>query len=164
VPPPAPPPIEPILPAIEAAAEEAPAVLEASVQDELAAAAEREGSMAAQTRLGAEGVVRLRARYSEVLARISERAADPIVRDELKRQAERLNPDTWVTDDEVTAGLEQYETVFESLRSVVGRRRKRRRRRGAPGSMEAAGPPPGDGETGSVPDANGGTDDEPDAD
>ena len=44
-------------------------------------------------------------------------------RDELKVQAERLNPDTWVTDAEVVAGLEAYETVFESLRGVVGRRR-----------------------------------------
>ena len=38
-------------------------------------------------------------------------------RDQLKSQAERLNPDTWVTDAEVTAGLESYETVFESLRT-----------------------------------------------
>jgi len=32
-----------------------------------------------------------------------------------------------VTEAEVRAGLEDYETVFESLRSVVGRRRRRRR-------------------------------------
>jgi hypothetical protein len=65
-----------------------------------------------------------------VLARISEKVTDPQRRDELKSQAERLNPDTWVTDGEVADGLEQYETVFESLRSVVWRRRKRRKRRG----------------------------------
>ena len=85
---------------------------------------------AAQARLGTEGIVRLRGRYAEVLARIDERIADAVRREELKLQAERLNPDTWVTDDEVRAGLEQYEAVFESLRAVVGRRRKRRRRRG----------------------------------
>jgi hypothetical protein len=84
---------------------------------------------AAHGRLGPEGVLRLRARHAEVLARISERVADAARRDELKAQAERLNPDTWVTDDEVRAGLEQYEAVFESLRTIVGRRRKRRRRR-----------------------------------
>lgn len=99
---------------------------------------------AAMARLGAEGLLRLRARHAEVLARISEKVSDPVRRDELKLQAERLNPDTWVTDSEVTAGLEQYEAVFESLRSVVGRRRKRRRRRTAgpteavPGAGEAA--------------------------
>jgi hypothetical protein len=85
---------------------------------------------AVETRLGSEGLSRLRARYSEVLARISETIADAQRQDELKTQAERLNPDTWVTDAEVTAGLESYESVFESLRSVVGRRRRRRRRSG----------------------------------
>jgi hypothetical protein len=85
---------------------------------------------AAQARLGSEGLSRLRARHSEILARISETVTDPVRRDELKSQADRLNPDTWVTETEVTAGLEDYESVFESLRTVVGRRRKRRRRSG----------------------------------
>jgi hypothetical protein len=97
---------------------------------------------AAQARLGSEGLQRLRARHAEVLARISEKIADPLRREELKAQAERLNPDTWVTDDEVVAGLEQYEAVFESLRGIVGRRRRRRKRRGGarPGG-ETAGQP-----------------------
>jgi hypothetical protein len=62
------------------------------------------------------------------MARISETVSDPARQEELKTQAERLNPDTWVTEAEVNAGLESYESVFESLRSVVGRRRRRRRR------------------------------------
>jgi hypothetical protein len=95
-----------------------------------------EPSTAAQARLGFEGLSRLRARHAEVLARISERVTDAARRDELKSDAERLNPDTWVTDAEVTAGLESYETVFESLRGVVGRRRKRRGR--PPGAQGAA--------------------------
>ena len=95
----------------------------------LAARPEEPGSPA-QARLGSEGLSRLRARHAEVLARISETVTDPIRRDELKSEAERLNPDTWVTDAEVTQGLESYETVFESLRTVVGRGRKRRRRSG----------------------------------
>jgi hypothetical protein len=85
----------------------------------------------AHARLGSEGVSRLRGRYAEVLARIAERVPDAARRDELKLQAERLNPDSWVTDEEVKAGLEGYEGVFESLRAVVGKRR-RRRRRGSP--------------------------------
>jgi len=84
----------------------------------------------AHARLGGEGVSRLRGRYAEIMARISERVVDESRREELKSRAERLNPDTWVTEAEVKAGLEEYEGVFESLRAVVGRR-KRRRRRGA---------------------------------
>ena len=94
-----------------------------------------EPESAALSRLGPEGLLRLRARHAEVLARISEKITDPQRRDELKSQAERLNPDTWVTDGDVTAGLEQYQSVFESLRSVVGRRRKRRKRRGGQASQ-----------------------------
>ena len=82
----------------------------------------------AQTKLGPEGFARLRARYSELLARISEVIQDPVRRDELKSRAERLNPDTWVTEPEVVAGLETYESEFEALRSVVGARRRKRRR------------------------------------
>ena len=62
----------------------------------------------AHGRIGSEGVQRLRARYAEILVRISERAADPQRQLELKAQAERLNPDSWVTDEDVTQGLEQY--------------------------------------------------------
>ena len=83
---------------------------------------------AVERRLGSEGLLRIRARYSEVLARISETVHDPARQEELKTTAERLNPDTWVTEAEVQAGLEDYEAVFDSLRSVVGRRRRRSRR------------------------------------
>jgi hypothetical protein len=66
-----------------------------------------------------------------VLARISERVSDPVRREELKARAERLNPDTWVTADEVAEGVEQYEATFEALRSAIGAGpRSRRRRRG----------------------------------
>jgi hypothetical protein len=83
---------------------------------------------ASYQRLGAEGLVRLRARYAEVMARIAERPMDEAARDELRTRAERLNPDGWVTADEVAAALEQYETVFEGLRGVVGRHPRGRRR------------------------------------
>lgn len=83
---------------------------------------------ASYQRLGAEGLVRLRARYAEVMARIAERPLEDEAREELKQRAERLNPDAWVTADEVTAALEQYEVVFDGLRGVVGRHPSRRRR------------------------------------
>lgn len=87
---------------------------------------------AAHARLGAEGVARLRARYAEIRDRIAERVTDPARKDELAATVERLNPDTWKTPDEVTAGLEQYEVVLASVREVVGRRRRKRRRGGRP--------------------------------
>lgn len=95
----------------------------------------------AEAKLGAEALGRLRARHAEILARISEGIADPVRRDELKAQAERLNPDTWVTEAEVAAGLESYEAEFELLRTAVGRRRKRRRsRKSRPGQPSAPQP------------------------
>ena len=84
---------------------------------------------ASYQRLGPEGLVRLRARYAEVMARIAERPLDDQAREELQQRAERLNPDAWVTSDEVSAALEQYETVFEGLRGIVGRHPRRRRGR-----------------------------------
>jgi hypothetical protein len=83
---------------------------------------------AAFQRLGAEALARLRARYAEVMARIAERQGDDAEKDELKGRAERLNPDSWVTDGDVDAGLEQYEAVYERIRAVVGHARKRRDR------------------------------------
>ncbi len=83
---------------------------------------------ASYLRLGAEGLVRLRARYAEVMARIAEQPLEEEAREELKSRAERLNPDAWVTADEVTAALEQYESEFEALRGVVGRHPRQHRR------------------------------------
>ena len=93
------------------------------------AAALEPAASVTEARLGPEGLARLRARHAALLARISQGIQDPVRRDELKSQAERLNPDTWVTDAEVAAGLESYEAVFESLRTSAGVRRKRRRPR-----------------------------------
>jgi hypothetical protein len=87
---------------------------------------------AAHAKLGSEGVLRLRGRYAEMLARIDERIQEAERRVELKAIAERLNPDAWVTDADVLAGLDSYESSFESLRSIVGRRRRRPRREDDP--------------------------------
>ena len=85
---------------------------------------------AALAKLGAEGIQRLRSRYAEILVRITERTADPERREELKWQADRLNPDSWVTAEDVAQALEQYETVLASLGDVIGQRRRRKRRGG----------------------------------
>ena len=103
----------------------------------------------AHARLGAEGVAQLRSRYAEIRARIAERVDDAGRRDELGLAVEQLNPDTWRTPDEVTAGLEQYEAVLAALRDVAGRRRRKRRRGGR---RDQAGPSPAQ-DAGGAPDA-----------
>jgi hypothetical protein len=92
----------------------------------------------AHAQLGSEGLARLRARYADVMAGISRRVSDPERQEQLKTSAERMNPDNWVTTDEVRAGLEDYESVFESLRGLIGRRRHRRPR--ASGEVEGGRP------------------------
>jgi len=113
----------------------------------------------AHARIGAAGVQQLRARYADLVARIAERT-DDTRRAELKEQADRLNPDSWATDDQVFQGLEQYESVLASLREVAGQKR-RRRRRGKGLRPASAG---GSGATAAEPDDSGAEDaDEPDS-
>jgi hypothetical protein len=104
-----------------------PPVPEPEVETPVEPAAEpvafEEPTSAAHLRLGSEGLARLRARYSEMLARIDERVADPERQAELKSLAERLNPDAWLTDGDVSAGLESYESTFASLRAALPSRR-----------------------------------------
>ena len=93
------------------------------------------------------------------MARIPERTDEPR-REELKEQADRLNPDSWVTDDQVVQGLEQYESVLASLREVVGQKRRRRRRGKGPRPASTG----GSGATAAEPDDSGAEDaDEPDS-
>jgi len=101
-----------------------------------------------------DDVARLRGRYSELLARITERVTDPARADMLRAEAEALNPDAWVTPDEVRRGLEQLERNEQRFRALLGRRRRSRRggarhRRKKTAGSQAGGPggpiaPPGD--------------------
>jgi hypothetical protein len=85
----------------------------------VAPVAQAEGpTTAAHARLGSEGLARLRARFSELLARIEERV-EPERQEQLKAVAERLNPDAWVTEADVSAGLESYEVTFAELRNSI---------------------------------------------
>jgi hypothetical protein len=101
----------------------------------------------AHSRLGAEGLARLRARHADVLASIDRRTQDEDRRQQLYEQAARLNPDNWNTDADVARALEDYETVLASLRDAVGGRRRRKRPRpGGQGGAEAGErPSPPDG-------------------
>lgn len=85
----------------------------------------------AHARLGSEGLARLRARYANLSATIERRISDEGRRQQLLDLAGRLNPDGWVTAEEVERGLDEYEGVLASLREVIGRRRRRKRSRPA---------------------------------
>ena len=87
-------------------------------------------AMPVEQNLGREQLTRLRARYAELLARITERGGDAERIEALRVQAESLNPDTWVTDEEVRQGLESFEPRIRDLRAALGLRRRRRSRRG----------------------------------
>jgi hypothetical protein len=76
-------------------------------------------------RLGGEGLARLRSRYVDVKSRLEAKPLEEPERTELFARVERLNPDAWLTPDEVAAALEDYESVFESLRAIVGRQPRR---------------------------------------
>ena len=95
--------------------------------------------------LGAERLTVLRARYAEILARISARGGDPARLEALRLQASSVDPDGWVTEADVTAGLAAVDGTLLELHRIVGRRRRRRRRRrdgaaGAPGGTPAGAP------------------------
>jgi hypothetical protein len=97
----------------------------------------------AERLLGAEQLTVLRARYAEILARISARGGDPARLEALREQAASVNPDVWVTEADVAAGLSTVDATLSDLHRIVGRRRRRRRRRNdgrrgvAPASSEA---------------------------
>ncbi|HSL22985.1 MAG TPA: hypothetical protein VK886_15750 [Vicinamibacterales bacterium] len=78
--------------------------------------------------LGVEGAARLHNRYVVLMQRIS-RLHDEEKREELRRQAEGLNPDAWETVEVARAALETYEARYEALRAQVGGGRRHRRRR-----------------------------------
>ena len=85
---------------------------------------------AIQSVVAREPLTRLRARYAEMQARITERGGDADRIEQLRGQAEALNPDTWVTAEEVGKGLEEFEAKIRDLRAALGLRRRRRSRRG----------------------------------
>lgn len=85
---------------------------------------------AVETVVGREQLTRLRARYAELQARITERGGDAARIEQLRAQAESLNPDTWVTQEETRKGLDEFEAKIRDLRAALGLKRRRRSRRG----------------------------------
>lgn len=69
--------------------------------------------------VGREIATRLRARYSEISARIHERHADPLDRERWMAHASALDPDTWLTPESVLEGVRQADAHFEKLRQEL---------------------------------------------
>ncbi len=90
--------------------------------------------------LGAEQLTVLRARHAEILARISARGGDPARVEALREQAASVDPDGWVTESDVAAGLAALDATLLELHRIVGRRRRRRRRRRDAGSAQSSAP------------------------
>lgn len=66
--------------------------------------------------VGREIATRLHARYAELTARISLLPVDELTRDAWRTRAEAVNPDNWVTADEVLAGVERADALFDHMR------------------------------------------------
>lgn len=96
-----------------------------------------------QSLVGAEGQARLRSRFAEIQARISECTLDAAAIEELRGRADLLNPDTWVTLDEARAGLDEYERRLEEVRRTLGPPRGRSRRGGRRRNRWGGGTAPG---------------------
>jgi hypothetical protein len=69
--------------------------------------------------VGREIATRLRARYSEVAARIHEREKDEAVREVWMKRAEPLNPDLWLTPEAILEGVRRADPLFERLRAEL---------------------------------------------
>jgi hypothetical protein len=102
------------------AAEPIPVVDEVNEEE----AAEEESQRDAQPRahdlleelVGREIATRLHARYAEITARVHRIAPDHPQRGAWEARAEALNPDNWVTPDEVLGGVQRADALFDSLR------------------------------------------------
>ena len=69
--------------------------------------------------VGREIATRLRARYSELSARIHERHADAAERDRWMARAASLDPDMWLTPEAVLEGVRRADGLFDSLRQEL---------------------------------------------
>ena len=97
-------------------------------REEPPAGAEDYGEHPVVTLMGHETLVRLRARYAEIQARISEKSLEPADRDAMRTRAEALNPDRWTTIESAVTSIERFEADVEAIKAQLGRRPARARR------------------------------------
>ena len=68
---------------------------------------------------GREIGTRLRARYADVIARIQDLDVDGSVKDEWFKRAEALDPETWMTPEQVLEGVRNADAQYETLRTAL---------------------------------------------
>jgi hypothetical protein len=68
---------------------------------------------------GREIGARLRARYADVIARIQDLDVDGSVKDEWFKRAEVLDPETWMTPEQVLEGVRNADAQYEQLRNAL---------------------------------------------
>lgn len=109
-----------IEPALEAQAEQVieEMAAEAGAQDE-APPAPRHTYGLLEELVGREIATRLRARHSEIAARIHERHVEPLERERWMARAAALDPDTWLTPEAILDGVRQTDAHFEKLRQEL---------------------------------------------
>ncbi|MBY0495578.1 MAG: hypothetical protein K2Y23_15315 [Cyanobacteria bacterium] len=62
---------------------------------------------------------RLRARYAEIIARIQDLDVDGDVKDTWFKRAEAIDPETWMTPEQVLEGVRSADAQFDKLRSEL---------------------------------------------
>lgn len=80
------------------------------------------------TLMGHETLARLRARYAEIQARVSEKSLDSVDRESIRTRVDALNPDQWTTIESTVTSIERFEADVEAIKSQLGRRPARVRR------------------------------------
>ena len=91
-------------------------------REEPAAATDGPGEHPVVTLMGHETLARLRARYAEIQARISEKSLEPDELDAIRTGAETLNPDRWTTIESAVTSIERFEADVEAIKAQLGRR------------------------------------------
>lgn len=69
--------------------------------------------------VGREIATRLRARHSEIQARIHEQHVDEAQRDRWLKRAETINPDLWLTPDAILDGVRNADALFVQLHAEL---------------------------------------------
>jgi len=62
---------------------------------------------------------RLRARYAEIIARIQDLDVDGSVKDAWFKRAEAIDPETWMTPEQVLEGVRTADAQYDKLRSEL---------------------------------------------
>jgi hypothetical protein len=86
--------------------------------------------------LGTAEAARLRTRYAELVQRIARRAQVPELRERLTGQVQRLNPDDWIDEAAVRAGVQTIEAAWSQIRHELPMRRRGGRRGDRPPALE----------------------------